>query len=71
MFTSQGQFKTPKIFTELPFTKKDRSRDHKDTYSLNKSKKALEELSVNELTKQMLQGHIQSALVLSDKWNGH
>ncbi|CAG2257937.1 unnamed protein product [Mytilus edulis] len=69
MFNSLGQLKTRNIFSNLPFT--NRNNDHKesDTNSLYESDKKLNTLSSDLLTKELLQGDVNSAVFLAKKFN--
>ncbi|XP_063410302.1 putative defense protein 2 [Mytilus trossulus] len=68
MFNSLGQLKTRNIFSNLPFTNRNNNDiKESDTNSLYESDKKLNELSTDLLTKELLQGDVNSAVILAKK----
>ena len=66
---SMGQLKTRHIFRHLPFSSRTNTYNNTDTNSLYRSQKKFNMLSSSSLTKEMLQGDINSAVYLAKKLN--
>ncbi|CAC5401229.1 unnamed protein product [Mytilus coruscus] len=69
MFNSLGQLKTRNIFNNLPFSNRNHGNKESDRNSLYESDKKLDILSSDLLTKELLQGDVNSAVFLAKKFN--
>ncbi|XP_052102816.1 putative defense protein 2 [Mytilus californianus] len=68
MFNSLGQLKTRSIFNNLPFSNRNHGNKESDRNSLYESDKKLD-MSSDLLTKELLQGNVNSAVFLAKKFN--